>query len=378
MEESNDGRDSLEVSLLTCSPGENVYELYGHSAIRVRNKRSGEDWVFNYGMFDFRTPHFAWRFMRGETDYFLGVEPFSRFAASYSNENRGVVAQVLNLTPDEKLRMLASLAGKASVYGWSYRYDFLYDNCTTRAVDEVTDCMERRIEWPSGYANSKTQRDVINEFAAASPWARFGQDLILGAEIDHPANLRELMFSPLYAQKIVGGAKVVASDGREAPLVCSTYDLVVPQRIMSHYKKNPVSPLAASLMLLAVCVAISLNDIKRSKLSLWIDYLLLLLQGGAGCIVFFLFAFSSHPAVGSNWLVLFLNPLYIAYLPFKMFGDRKGWGLYYYWSQIALVCVLVIGAALGIQVLPPELYVIFASYLVRNAANLYLMKNPTG
>ena len=376
--ESGDSRDSLEVSLLTCSPGEDIYELYGHSAIRVRNKRSGEDLVFNYGMFDFRTPHFAWRFMRGKTDYFLGVEPFGRFVASYSREDRGVVAQVLDLTPDEKLRVLASLAGKASAEGWSYRYNFLYDNCTTRALDEVTDCMERRIEWPSGYTGSKTQRDVIREFAAASPWARFGQDLILGAEIDHPADLRELMFSPIYAQKIVAGAKIVDWDGSEKPLVCATYKLVDSQRLMPHSGNFPISPLAASLIFLAVCVAISLNDIKRGKLSPWADYLLLLLQGGAGCIVFFLFAFSSHPAVGSNWLVLFLNPLYLAYLPVKQFADRKGWGLYYCWSQIALVCALSAGASLGLQSLPPELYAIFAAYVVRYATNIYIMKNQAG
>lgn len=370
---NSEASDSLEVSLLTCSPGPAIYELYGHTAIRVRNNRSGEDWVFNYGMFDFKTPHFVWRFMRGETDYFLGVEPYSDFISSYAKHGRGVTAQLLNLTGYEKKKLFASLSATALIKGWTYRYDFLYDNCTTRAVDEVTDCMYESVEWPLKIVDGRSQRDVIHEFARVSPWAKFGQDLILGSEIDHPADLRELMFSPIYAERFFAGAKVTGTDGSKKPLVSRTFELVKPNsEIIGSY--FPITPLIASILLLLVISAFSYFDFKKAKLSLYIDLPLMLLQGGAGCIVFFLFAFSSHPAVGSNWLLLFLNPLHILYMPLKSFSDKCGFGLYYYWSQLIVIIFLVFGAALGLQSLPEELYIIFAAYVLRSATSIVVTR----
>mgnify|MGYP000358610719 CR=1 FL=1 len=79
--------DSVEVSLLTCSPGTEVYSLYGHTAIRVKSYTTGEDWVFNYGVFSFNRPNFIWRFTRGECDYQIGALPFAYFAEEY--EGRG-------------------------------------------------------------------------------------------------------------------------------------------------------------------------------------------------------------------------------------------------------------------------------------------------
>ena len=105
--------DSLEVSLLTCSPGKASYELYGHTALRVRDLRDGSDWVFNYGMFDFHAPHFVWRFVLGQTDYYLGAVPFQRFVQSYLRQGRGIEAQVLALRPDEALRVWTALVRTA-------------------------------------------------------------------------------------------------------------------------------------------------------------------------------------------------------------------------------------------------------------------------
>ena len=57
-----------EVSVITCSPGDEVYSLYGHTAIRLRDEARGLDIAVNYGVFDFNTDHFAWKFVLGETD----------------------------------------------------------------------------------------------------------------------------------------------------------------------------------------------------------------------------------------------------------------------------------------------------------------------
>ena len=131
------GGDSIEVGFLTCAPGTEVYELYGHTALRIRNFKSGEDWVFNYGVFNFRTPHFAWRFMLGQTDFMFGALPFDAFAASYSREGRSVEEQVLNLLPEEKEVLWESLVATAMTPDWTYRYNFLYVICTTGGVSDI-------------------------------------------------------------------------------------------------------------------------------------------------------------------------------------------------------------------------------------------------
>ena len=48
--------DKAEISVLTCSPGKELYSLFGHTAIRVHDPEQDLDVVFNYGTFDFDTP----------------------------------------------------------------------------------------------------------------------------------------------------------------------------------------------------------------------------------------------------------------------------------------------------------------------------------
>ena len=90
--------DSVRVSLLTCSPGGEIYALFGHTALRYENLTTGVDWVFNYGVFSFDQPHFIWRFALGECDYQIGALPYPYFAEEYEERGSAVYEQVLNLT----------------------------------------------------------------------------------------------------------------------------------------------------------------------------------------------------------------------------------------------------------------------------------------
>lgn len=363
--------DSLEVSLLTCSPGVAVYELYGHTALRVRNVRSGNDVVFNYGIFDFSAPHFVWRFVLGQTDYVLGATDYTLFAALYAADGRGIEEQVLDLRPDEKQRLLASLAdtfGKVVREGWTYRYNFLYDNCTTRAIDEIARCVDGRIAWPEAGAG-KTFRTVVHEFSAeASPWNRFGQDLLLGAETDAPAGTRQLMFSPVYAARFADSARIVASDGTVRQLVRQRQVLV--EASPRSAARFPLSPMAVAGVLLLLAVALSAGGTRWRKAARVFDALLLLVQGLAGCIVALLFFCSEHPAVGSNWLVLLLNPLPLLYLPWKLW--REGHGRRSWFAEAALLLLAVCGVAAVVspQKFPPEIYLLAACLLVRALGEL--------
>lgn len=321
-EDNASRNDSIEAGFLTCAPGTEVYELYGHTALRLRNTKSGEDWVFNYGVFNFRTPHFAWRFMLGQTDYMLGALPFDLFAAGYLREGRSVEEQVLNLRPQEKAALWASLAETATTPDWTYRYNFLYDNCTTRAVSEVEKCVQGSIIWKNLPNEEKqTFRDIIHEFASGTcPWNAFGQDLILGEETDHTIGIQQKMFSPVYAQRYFDKAVIKDAEGHLRPLVTHTETVVAAQPKPN--KTFPVSPTLAITLVLLVTGAICFLERRKKKIYTGFDDLWLLLWGGTGCIVFILFFFSEHPAVGSNWLVVLLNPLPLLLLPVKIWNDR--------------------------------------------------------
>ncbi|MBQ2127790.1 MAG: DUF4105 domain-containing protein, partial [Prevotella sp.] len=129
--------DSVEVSLLTCQPHEEIYSLYGHTALRYHDLKRNEDWAFNYGIFNFHAPHFVLRFVFGLTDYELGVIPTDIFKQEYRRFGSQVTEQVLNLTNEEKHAIHKALYENYRPENRVYRYNYFYDNCTTRARDMV-------------------------------------------------------------------------------------------------------------------------------------------------------------------------------------------------------------------------------------------------
>ncbi len=126
----------LHISLLTCSPGEELYSTFGHTALRVKDNTTGSDIVFNYGTFEFG-PDFYTKFIKGQLRYFLSIENFADFAYSYQYESRSIQEQVLQLSCVEKEKLFTALQINAQEENKYYQYDFLFDNCTTRAKDIV-------------------------------------------------------------------------------------------------------------------------------------------------------------------------------------------------------------------------------------------------
>ena len=146
-----DPMDSVEVSLLICSPHEEVYSLYGHAAIRWHDMRKqhpeeGEkDWVFNWGMFNFNKPYFEIRFVFGLTDYELACYPYSAFWPSYQKWGSSITEQVLNLTGAEKRSLKAALQENLRPENKVYRYNSFYDNCSTSPRDVIEACIQGEV-----------------------------------------------------------------------------------------------------------------------------------------------------------------------------------------------------------------------------------------
>ena len=314
--------DSIRLSLLTCAPGTEIYTLFGHSAIRYEHPALQRDWVFNYGMFSFSEPNFVMRFVKGETDYQLGVIPYSYFEAEYAERGSSVYQQVLNLTAEEKVNLVKALQENYLPANRVYRYNYFYDNCTTRARDKIEECIDGKVVYTTP-THEETFRDIIHEYTEGHEWSEFGIDLCLGADADKPIDLRQQMFAPFYMLEAARGAMIQRGDTL-VPLVKEEFKVV--DVIRTPEPGFPISPMAGACVLLAVTMVVVGVGVRKGHISCIWDGFLFGLQGIGGCVIAFLFFFSVHPTVGSNWMLVLLNPIPLFYLPFMIYqslGRKK-------------------------------------------------------
>lgn len=312
--------DSIFVSLLTCSPGQEVYSLYGHTAIRCWNSRGTLDVAFNYGVFSFTQPHFIWRFVLGKCDYMLEPVQFSLFLRAYARRGSRVTEQVLALNQEEATAILLYLIENSKPENCEYRYNFFYNNCTTMVRDVIERCVQGTVSYEDE-GPQESLREILHTYTAEHPWAAEGDDFLLGAEVDKPASMRQKMFAPEYMMRYADGATVKAPDG-------STRKLVAETRILARDREVTVepefflTPRQAGWALLAVCVLVVLVEVSLKRVCTMWSAFLLLMQGLAGILLLFMFLFSEHPAVDSNWLVWPFNPFALLGIYFALCGKR--------------------------------------------------------
>ena len=125
----------LRISILTCDAGSDLYTIWGHTAVRVVDSINNTDYVFNFGTFDFETPNFIAKFMRGDLNYFIAANDFSSFYKEYKDNGRAVHEQVLKLSATEKEKWYQALIINMREENKFYLYNFISDNCTTRIKD---------------------------------------------------------------------------------------------------------------------------------------------------------------------------------------------------------------------------------------------------
>ena len=299
--------DSVEISLLTCEPHDEIYSLYGHTAIRYHDlRKNGMDMAFNYGVFNFRAPHFVLRFVFGLTDYELGAYPFYLFLKEYQHFGSQVTEQVLNLTNEEKLQLRLALAVNMLPENTVYRYNYFYNNCTTKARDIIEQCINGRIEYAGAKSDTATYRNTVRYMTRHHPWARFGNDLLLGIKADIPTTSRQQEFLPAHLMNDFNHAQIITNEQRR-PLVKYSR-IAVPAGTQTVQEEFPLSPLTCGLILLGIGLILFITEYhKRCAYRIW-DLSLMLLTGTIG-IVLFLMLFSQHPTVSLNLQLLLFNPL---------------------------------------------------------------------
>jgi hypothetical protein len=350
------------ISILTCNPGTETYSMYGHSAIRVSDPANRIDAVFNYGLFSYDSPHFFYRFAKGQTDYMMGGQRFSSWLPEYEEERRSVYEQVLNLSPEGKSKLFRALIENAKPENRVYRYNFFMDNCATR----VRDMIERNAGSPISFTDNRTTesyRDLIKQFHHSFRWIDFGIDLLVGKKADAPVSAYGQMFLPEYLMNQFSKAKVTI-DGKTALLVTETKTLME----YPNSKQNTDLPWPAIVfgLLFVVIAAISIRAFIQKKKTDWLDYSLLALTGLAGLIIGWFTLFSEHPAMSPNYNLLWAFPLNIF---FAGIWAKKEWrpkSKNYFWVMGALLMLsLVFG-----QVFNPAVYFIILILLTRVAVNL--------
>lgn len=307
------GDDSIKVSLLTCSPGQEVYSLYGHTALRVEKPSCGLDVVFNYGVFSFDQPYFVWHFVLGECDYMVIPLLWEDFVPEYERRGSSITAQVLNLNHDEAQLILDKLIDNCAPENRVYRYNFLYNNCTTKARDMIESCVEGKVVY-SDTLQHCTYRQILHEYASVQPWMQEGNDLLLGCDVDTILTARAAMFAPEYMMQYAETAVIRAPNNDTRPLVART-ETLLQKREVPVRPVFPLSPILSSLCFLAFCfLIVGVERLLNRMIWLW-DVLLLSVQGLSGGLLLFMFFFSEHPGVGSNWLICLLHPFSLFAIP---------------------------------------------------------------
>ncbi len=362
--------DSVRISLLTCSPGEELYSLFGHTAIRYEDPKRGIDVVFNYGLFSFRTPNFALRFALGETDYMLGAEDYDSFISEYMMSNRSVWQQTLNLTREEKAKLIGLLEENYRPENRMYRYNFFYDNCATRPRDKIKESIDGTVVYPDLEQEPVSFRDIVYRFTKGHSWARFGFNLCLGVEADQPVTNEQMMFVPEYLKEAFAKTAIETNEGSH-PLVASTSTLF-EQEPQEETGTEKFTPFAVALLLLLICIFQTLKDIQRRKGCWPFDLLLFAVAGLAGCILAFLALFSSHPTVDRNYVLFVFHPGHLFFLPYIINCIRKGKKCWYLAANAVVLTLFIAFSRLIPQEFESAIVPLALCLLIRSASNLII------
>jgi hypothetical protein len=302
-----------EISLVTCSPGSELYSVFGHSAIRVKDTTTNRDLIFNYGVFDFSTPNFYWKFVRGKLKYQLAIQRMDDFVASYKAEGRSVKVEKMRLTQGEKRRMLQFLRVNYLPENRYYLYDFFYNNCSTKIWDVTQKEVSGGLSFDTSVYEPTSFRNLLYPYLEPVPWSKLGIDLLLGVPADQIATFEEQMYLPDYLSRNMGHTL------KEYPLEGSR-QLLAPERVVvergasvSLFDSTPAAtPVIVFSGLLLAIVAISLAGSRQLKR--WFDIVLLLLTSLLGVVLLFMWFGSDHQQMDWNLNVMWANPLGLVFI----------------------------------------------------------------
>jgi uncharacterized protein DUF4105 len=353
---------NLRISLLTCSPGEELYSTWGHTAIRVTDSTRGLDMIFNYGTFDDSDPNFYIKFTRGIMIYALSAYPFSDFLIEYQVQRRGIIEQTLHLNCDDKTRIFNALQINNTDSNRFYNYYFHTDNCTTRARDIIV----KNIKTPVLFKNifperAPTFRQLIHVYLDKNDqyWSKLGIDICLGRNLDKKVTNEEAMFLPDYLMKGFDNSFI-----NNQPLVYQKQTILeIPLQVHSSSLFRPSKIFVA---LFAIIVVLALLNKHWSQKTLRVfDGLFFLIIGMAGLLMAVLWIIRVDTVCRNNINLLWAWPTHlpIAFVLHK----KRNWIRKYFRVSLIVNSLLFITwfflpQQMNAALIPVVLLIIFRSW----------------
>jgi hypothetical protein len=337
----------LQISLLTCQPGQDLNELFGHSALRIIDSNSVNDYVYNYGTFDFDDKNFYIKFIRGKLLYFVDIANYNDFIGYYFANNRQITEQVLSLTAAEKKAIYNAVILNCKEENKYYKYDFFFDNCTTRLKDLIEKYSKTSSRNTATMPLNFTFRNAIHQYLnnGQQPWSKLGIDILLGAKTDAVMTASQQQFLPENL--------LAALDKANNPNIIAQKKEVFQLQQMEN-KGSFFSPLVASILF---CLAFGSVFIwGNRKLQKLLTGFLFLLAGLFGILLLFMWFGTDHIATKNNYNLLWASPLFLLFL-FNKNGTLK--------KSIAVILILsLLFSLLGIFFLAQKLNAALIPFVV--------------
>lgn len=333
----------LRISLLTCSPGAELYSTFGHTAIRVTDQARGIDEVYNYGTFDDRDPNFYVKFTKGIMIYALSNYPYADFLSEYEAEGRGVIEQVLQLNCAQKQQLYTALQTNAQEQNRFYNYYFHTDNCTTRARDMIASKSGAQLIFNNILpAKPPTFRNLIHEYLnkGGQYWSKLGIDILLGSNLDEKATNEQAMFLPDYLLKAFDTATI---NNQPAILQKQT----VLQMGQAPDASSWFTPGVFTTLLLLIAIALTAFR-KQTALNIF-DCIFFVLLGLLGLIIVTLWIIRIDTVCRDNFNLLWALPTHF----FVAFVAYKKWKWVQQYFRIVFIASLL--AAIAWWFVPQQL-----------------------
>ncbi len=325
------------ISLLTCAPTDELYATFGHTAIRIVDSINHTDYVFNYGTFNFDDPDFYTKFMRGKMDYYLSVEQYNQFLIQYQEDKRSIYEQELNINCNQKQKIVEALLLNMQPNNKYYKYDFLFDNCTTRVRDIILDnVISASIKNPLT-AKGTTYRNMLHEYLdkGGKPWSKLGIDILLGSIIDKKVNIKQSMFLPDYLMKGIDSAV----DKNDLHLAKDNHILL--KETPEDNSSNNHLPLIIFSFIAAIIIILSFVNTGWARVATKVaDSFLLYSTGLFGILLLIMWFYTDHIVCSNNYNLFWALPtnIFAAVLVWK---KREGMKRYYLAASIITALLLI-------------------------------------
>ncbi len=330
-----------EISLLTGSSGEELYSTFGHSAVRVKDPKINLDLVYNYGTFDFSTPNFYIKFLRGKLDYMLSLQKFSSFKRGFIYENRSITELILDLDSTQKQETFDFLKNNHLPENRYYHYEFFFDNCATRIRDLFQTVLGEQLQYnyPREWTTQPMSfRQLLDVCLTRQEWSDFGMDIIIGVPTDRIAKPREYMYLPMFLEESTKLAKLTDKNGKEKPFVKSAGEIVPSKPVSSNQQRILPHHVTWGFFIVILLLTVLSYHIRQPFIA--VDVVVFTFAGLFGWFIVFLWFFTDHQATKDNINIFWAIPLHVPLIYFIVRKRiRKIW---HYWLAICIILITAI------------------------------------